>query len=144
MACTYGADVRLWIETAVADTYAMVKGEQEVSVSMSAAELDGSSKDSWPEKVSCRGAITRSISVSGLFEFPDANGGEKLYEALRDGNILRVQLRKDGTAATSADAFFEGQVNVFSAPRTFDTDLQRYSYELKPHGKPTIDELYVA
>jgi predicted secreted protein len=117
-----GNDYRLWIEQTAAGTYAEIKGNQDLSVSRSAATIDISSKDNFPYAARAAGMREVSISASFIPDLPDTTGFGRL-ETLAQSTVssaFKIQIRKGGSAgATPADVVYEGSVYVTD----FDTNF---------------------
>lgn len=97
-----GRDYRLWVETAVAGTYAEVKGNQELSIGRDGSTIDLGTKSDFPYSPQAAGGRSLSVSASFIPDLPDA--GYTRFMSLANGATttpIPIQIRKGG--ATGAD-----------------------------------------
>ena len=110
MAKKLGNDYLLWIKGDL--DYALVKGQQSISISRDAGSIDTSTKDDEGYGTEAPGLKKLKISLDILPNLPDANG----YTALETNcnavpaEPFEIQIRKGGKTGTAADAVFDGLV----------------------------------
>jgi hypothetical protein len=138
-------DYRLWIESATPGTYNMIKGQQDLSISRNAAQIDTTTKDDYPYGTSAPGNRQLSINCSCIPDLPDANG----YTRLETQALLAVpaatkfQIRKNGSSGASpADVVFEGSMYITD----FNDDMGQNkavgkSFTLTAAAAPVTDAL---
>jgi predicted secreted protein len=119
-----------------------VKGQQDMSFAMSASETNITTKATYPYATAQGGLISISISVNGIADLPDANGYERLFDHLKSGTAIGIQIRKDGSAGDDADAVFECSMMVSETPHEAPLDgVLTYSLKLVPNAAPTVNDL---
>jgi predicted secreted protein len=112
MAKKLGNDYLLWVDSAQAGTYNLVKGQQSLSISRDAGSIDTSTKDDSGYGTSAPGLKSLKISLDMLPNLPDANGYTALETKCNAAPAVpfMVQIRKGGAAGVAADVVFEGSV----------------------------------
>lgn len=143
MATRLGADVRLWVESTTPGTYNEVKGQQDLSFAMTASETNTTTKSTYPYATAQGGLISVTITANGIADLPDANGIERLFDMLKAGTAVGIQLRKDGSAGTDpADVLWECSMMVGELPNEAPLDgVVTYSLKLVPAAAPTVNDL---
>jgi predicted secreted protein len=145
MAKKLANDYRLWIETAVAGTYAMIKGQQDLSLSRNAQQIDTTSKDDYPYGTSAPGNRQLSISCSIIPDLPDANGYTLLETKALAASPAAVnfQIRRNGsTGADPADVVFKGSMYITDFNDDFSQNAPvKKSFTLVSAAAPTTDVL---
>lgn len=143
MAKKLGNDYLLWVK-GDADAYAVVKGQQSLSISRDAGSIDTSTKDDAGYGTSAPGLKSLKISLDMLPNLPDANG----YTALETkcnaapAEPFDVQIRKGGAAATEADVVFEGSVyGNISSTEFGQNDAVKAKAEFSAAAAPVKDVL---
>ncbi|TCP33274.1 phage tail tube protein [Sphingomonas sp. BK235] len=112
MAKKLGNDYLLWIESATAGTFNVVKGQQNLSVSRDAGSIDTTSKDESGYGTSAPGLKSLKISLDMIPNLPDANGYTRL-ETLCNATPqapFNIQIRKGASTGTNGDVVFAGSV----------------------------------
>lgn len=108
-----GTDVRVWIESATAGTFNMIKGNTTLRRTRNGSTFSTGSKDDFPYDPQAAGTRTLSIAAEFVPQYPDTNGMGRL-ETLANGATpapFKIQLRKGGASGASpADVLFEGSV----------------------------------
>lgn len=144
MAKKLGNDYLLWVESATAGTYNLVKGQQSLSISRDAGSIDTSTKDDQGYGTSAPGLKSLKISLDMLPNLPDANGYTRL-ETLATATPaapFNIQIRKGGAAATGADAVFAGSVyGNISSTEFGQNDAVKAKAEFTAAAAPTTDAL---
>lgn len=142
MAKKLGNDYLLWIK---GDTdFALVKGQQTISISRDAASVDTSTKDDAGYGTSAPGLKTLKISLDIIPNLPDATG----YSALETNcNTVpaapfEIQIRKGGAAGVASDAVFDGLVyGNISSTEFGQNDAVKAKAEFTAAAAPTKDIL---
>lgn len=144
MAKKLGNDYLLWVETATAGTFALVKGQQSISITRDAGSIDTSTKDDAGYGTSAPGLKSLKISLDTIPNLPDATGYTRM-ETLCNASPqapFNVQIRKGGPTATSADAVFGGSVNGNIDSTEFgQNDAVKSKITFTAAAAPTIDTL---
>lgn len=107
-----GNEYMVWVESAVAGTYNVIRGQQGVTINRSATEIDLETKDDAGYGASAFGNKKLSIDLGIIPSLPDAGGYTRL-ETLCNASPaapFKVQIRKGGLTGVAADAVFEGLV----------------------------------
>lgn len=143
MAIKMGNDYRLWIESATAGTYNLIKGQQSLSYDRNSGAIDTSTKDAFPYATSAAGLFDVSISLDGIADLPDANGFTRTETQFKSQTTTKFQIRKNGASgATPGDVVFEGLCNILGLPITYgQNDAVKYKLSLGLAAAPTIDAL---
>jgi predicted secreted protein len=112
MAKKLGNDYMVWIESAVAGTYNVIRGQQGCTVNRSAGEVDLSTKDDSGYGTSSPGLKNLSIDFSMIPSLPDANGYTLLETKCNAATPapFNIQIRKGGLTGAAADVVFAGSV----------------------------------
>lgn len=144
MAKKLGNEYRLWIETAVADTYGEIKGQTSMKVNRQAGNIDTSSKEDFPYGTASPGARAITIDVELFPNLPDVNYTRlETKSQASPQEPVKFQIRKNGSAGSdSDDVVFESLLNIGN----FDTDFPmngvvKNTMQLTLAEKPTIDAL---
>lgn len=144
MAKKLGNDFLLWIESTVAGTYNLVKGQQSLSISRDAGSIDTTTKDDSGYGTSAPGLKSLKISLDIIPNLPDAQGYTRL-ETLANATpqaAFNIQVRKGGPAATTGDAVFAGSVyGNISSTEFGQNDAVKAKCEFSAAAAPTIDVL---
>ncbi|KKI17497.1 phage tail tube protein [Sphingomonas sp. Ag1] len=112
MAKKLGNDYLLWVDSATAGTYNLVKGQQALSISRDAGSIDTSTKDDSGYGTSAPGLKSLKISLDMLPNLPDATGYTRLESLCNAAPAVpfMVQIRKGGATGAVGDVVFEGSV----------------------------------
>lgn len=137
----YGNDYLGWFETAIAGTFAALKGQGTFSETRSQPEIDGSDKTSQGYSTGSFGLTKWSGDLDVRVNLPDA-----VYTRIEALSIARTpvmfQLRKGGEAGALADAVFAAKVNLTIKSRSFAKDgTVDVKIGLMLAAAPTIDTL---
>jgi hypothetical protein len=142
MAKLLAKDYRVWIETATAGTFAMIKGQQTLRLSQSSEPDDTTTKDDWPYKTMTSGPRGGSISVDLLPDLPDVTGFERAETFGISGAPIKVQVRRGGaTGASPADVAFEGSVILTGYESDMSSGPVKASFTMVLAAAPTINKL---
>lgn len=144
MAKKLGNDYRLWIAGSAPDTFAEIKGQQELKINRQAGNIDTSSKEDFPYGTSSPGARALTIDFGLLPNLPDVSGYERMETVSQASPQLpvRFQIRRGGSAGLPADVVFDAVMNIGN----FDTDFPQNGVvkttgQLTLAEKPTVDKL---
>lgn len=144
MAKKLGNDYLVWVDSATAGTYALVKGQQSVSISRDAGSIDTTTKDDQGYGTSAPGLKNLKLSLDTIPNLPDATGFTRL-ETLCNATPqapFAIQIRKGGPTATTADAVFAGLVyGNISSTEFGQNDAVKAKVEFTAAAAPTIDVL---
>ncbi len=112
MAKKLGNDYRVWLETVTPGTYAIIKGNQDLSINREGGTIDISTKDDFPYAAQAAGARSVSITASFIPDLPDATGYTRLMTLANAlvATPFNIQVRKGGTAGVTGDVVFECSV----------------------------------
>ncbi|KQO51408.1 phage tail tube protein [Sphingomonas sp. Leaf257] len=145
MAKKLGNDYLLWVESATAGTYNLVKGQQTLSVSRDAGSIDTTSKDDSGYGTSAPGLKSLKLSLDAIPNLPDADGYTRLETLCNaaPATPFNVQIRKGGqTGASPADVVFAGSVYGNIASTEFgQNDAVKAKIEFSAAAAPTTDKL---
>lgn len=139
-----GNEYLLWIESATAGTFNLIKGQQDGTINRSASTIDTSSKEDYPYGTSSPGSRSVTIPFTYLPNLPDASGHGR-FEAIANASTptsVKIQIRKGGATAVSNDAIFEAVMYITE----YTTDLSansavKVTATLTLASPPTIDAL---
>lgn len=143
MAKKLGNDYRLWIETAVADTFAELKGQTTTKINRQAGQVDTSTKSDWPYGTSQPGRRVLSIDFELLPDLPDAafTRMETLSQAVPQAPV-KFQIRKGGATGDTDDVVFEALMNIGNLDTDFpDNAPVKANGQLTLASAPTVDTL---
>lgn len=144
MAKKLGNDYLLWVESATAGTFTLVKGQQSLSITRDAGSIDTSTKDDAGYGTSAPGLKSLKISLDMIPNLPDANGYTRLETLCNatPASPFNVQIRKGGATAVAADAVFAGSVygNITSS-EFGQNDAVKAKAEFTAAAAPTTDAL---
>ncbi|QUT04842.1 hypothetical protein KFK14_17670 [Sphingobium phenoxybenzoativorans] len=141
MAKLLGNNYRLWVETAVAGTYAELKGQTTLKISRQANTIDTSTKDDFPYGTQAPGLKSLTIDVELFPNLPDT--GYTRYETLAQGSApVNMQVRKGGSSGDNDDVVFQASLYIGN----FDTDMSKndvlkVTSQLTLAAAPTVDTL---
>lgn len=139
-----GNDYRLLIDSATPGTPAMIKGQQDLSISQSGGTIDTTSKDDYPYGTAAPSTRSISISVSLIPDLPDANGYARL-EAVATAPVATpviVEIRKGGASGGTSDIVFKGSVYITDFNQSFgQNDAVKATCTLVAASAPTINTL---
>ena len=145
MAKKLANDYRLWIDSATPGTFAMIKGQQDISVSRNGATIDTSTKDDFPYGTQAPGLRSLSIPFSIIPDLPDATGYTRLETVALAATSTPVnfQIRKNGSSgAAPADVVFQGSMYVTDFNSSFgQNDAVKVTGTLVSAAAPTTDLL---
>ncbi len=112
MAKRLGNDYRVWIESSTPGTYAIIKGNQDLSINREGATIDISTKDDFPYAAQAAGSRSVTITASFLPDLPDATGYTRLMTLANAlvATPFNIQVRKGGTSGVDADTVFQSSV----------------------------------
>ena len=99
-----GADVLLWVNTEAG--YVVVGSQRDVTFDESTEEIDVSSKDSRARRV-LAGRYGSTVSLDALY-VPLDEGYLALQEAMRNGDLIRIEREESEAALEYADALVTG------------------------------------
>jgi hypothetical protein len=137
-------DYRLWID-AGAGTYNMIKGQQDLSLSRNAQQIDTTSKDDYPYGTSAPGNRQLSISASIIPDLPDATGYTRLETVALAAapTACNFQIRKNGaTGNSTTDVVFQGSMYITDFNDDFSQNAPvKKSFTLVAASAPTTDIL---
>lgn len=144
MAKKLGNDYRLWIEGATPDSFAEVKGNQDLRIARAGQTTDTSTKDDFPYGSAAPGLRTVTITAGFVPNLPDVNGFTRL-EGLANAPVAttgRIQVRKGGSAGATGDVVFDCLIYVTN----YDTDFGQNAPVGTPFtfvnaAPPTVDTL---
>jgi hypothetical protein len=145
MAKKLANDYRLWIESATPGTYNMIKGQQDLSVSRNAAQIDTTTKDDYPYGTSAPGNRQLSINCSIIPDLPDTTGYTLLESKANAATPTAVnfQIRRNGsTGADPADTVFKGLMYITDFNDDFGQNAPvKKTFTLVAAAAPTTDVL---
>lgn len=144
MAKKLGNDYLVWVETATAGTYALIKGQQTVSISRDAGSIDTTSKDESGYGTSAPGLKSLKLSLDTIPNLPDANGYTRLETLCNAAPAVpfNIQIRKGGQNGAVADAVFAGSVyGNISSTEFGQNDAVKAKIEFTAAAAPTTDTL---
>lgn len=144
MAKKLGNDYLLWVESTTAGTFALVKGQQSLSITRDAGSIDTSTKDDSGYGTSAPGLKSLKISLDTIPNLPDAQGFTRLETLCNTTPAVpfNIQIRKGGAAATTADAVFAGSVyGNISSTEFGQNDAVKAKAEFTAAAAPTTDTL---
>jgi predicted secreted protein len=137
-------DYRLWIDGG-AGTYAMIKGQQDLSLSRNAQQIDTTSKDDYPYGTSAPGNRQLSINASIIPDLPDASGYTRLETVANASSptACNFQIRKNGaTGNNTTDVVFTGSMYITDFNDDFGQNAPvKKSFTLVAAAAPTLDVL---
>ena len=144
MAKKLGNDYLVWVESDQGGTFALVKGQQSVSISRDAGSIDTTTKDDAGYGTSAPGLKSLKLSLDTLPNLPDSGGYTRL-ETLCNATpqaAFNIQIRKGGPTAAAADAVFAGLVyGNISSTEFGQNDAVKAKVEFSSAAAPTIDAL---
>jgi predicted secreted protein len=140
-----GNDRRLWIESATPGTYNMIKGQQDLSISRNATQIDTSSKDDYPYGTSAPGMRQLTINCTLFPDLPDATG-YTLLETKANAAVpaaVNFSIRKNGsTGADPADVVFKGSMWIGDFNTSMDKNgVVTVTFTLTAASAPVTDVL---
>lgn len=143
MAKLLGNAYRLWIDTTTTGgTYAIIAGQQSLTMTRKANTIDTSAKDDFPYATTAAGLFDVGVSLDGIATLPDANGftlAETSYKAQTTKNF---QIRKGGSSGTTGDAVWTAACNILDMSIDYGkNDAVKYKLELGVASAPTTDAL---
>lgn len=144
MAKKLGNDYLVWVESATAGTFNVVKGQQSVSISREAGSIDTTTKDDQGYGTSAPGLKSLSISLDTIPNLPDATGYTRL-ETLCNASPsapFNIQIRKGGPAGGPGDVVFAGLVyGNISSTEFGQNDAVKAKVAFTAAAAPTTDVL---
>jgi predicted secreted protein len=146
MAKGLGNNYFVWVESAVAGTYNLIKGQQSGKVTRNAGNVDLSTKDNAGYGSTAPGLKDWSIDLSVIPDLPDATGYTRLETlcAATPQVPFNVQIRKGGTAGVTGDAVFAGSVYGNIDGTDFaQNGAVGVTVKLLGNGAPTADTLAI-
>lgn len=144
MAKKLGNDYLLWVETATAGTFALIKGQQTLSVSRDAGSIDTTSKDESGYGTSAPGLKSLKLSLDTIPNLPDATGYTRLETLCNAAPAVpfNIQIRKGGQNGAAGDVVFAGSVYGNIASTEFgQNDAVKAKIEFSAAAAPTTDAL---
>lgn len=162
MAKKLGNDYMLWVESAQAGTFNVIKGQQSLSISRDADTIDTSTKDDSGYGTSAPGLKKLKITLDMLPNLPDADGFSRLEGLCNTlpAAPFNVQIRKGGatgagltaasagangsagTAASAGDVVFAGFVYGNLSSTDFgQNEAVKAKAEFTAAAAPSIDKL---
>ncbi len=144
MAKKLGNDYLLWVESAVAGTYNLVKGQQSLSITRDAGSIDTSTKDDAGYGTSAPGLKSLKISLDMIPNLPDANGYTRLETlcSATPAAPFNAQIRKGGATGGTGDVVFAGSVyGNISSSEFGQNDAVKAKAEFTAAAAPTTDSL---
>ena len=146
MAKGIGNNYFLWVESAVAGTYNMPKGQQTLQRSGGKTKVDTTSKDSGAYKTAAMTLSDWGLKMDMIPDLPDANGYTRLETlCLAYPSVpFNIQIRKGGTAGAGGDVVFQASVYGSMPSGAFDQDKAvTASFEFTLAAAPTTDVLAI-
>lgn len=144
MAKKLGNDHMVWIESATAGTYTVIRGQQGCTINRTSGSIDLSTKDDGGYGSSAPGLRSLSIDLSILPNLPDALGYTRL-ETLANAATpapINIQIRKGGLAGATGDVVFAGPVYANLDSTGFDQNAAvAVKTTFTGAGAPTTDTL---
>jgi predicted secreted protein len=144
MAKKLGNDYLVWVESAVAGTFNVIKGQQSVSISRDSGSIDTTTKDDQGYGTSAPGLKSLKLSLDTIPNLPDATGFTRL-ESLCNANPpapFNIQIRKGGANGAPADTVFAGLVyGNISSTEFGQNDAVKAKVEFTAATAPTTDVL---
>lgn len=146
MAKKLGNDYLLWVESATAGTFNLVKGQQALSIARDAGSIDTSTKDDSGYGTSAPGLKSLKISLDMIPNLPDANGFTRLETLCNAAPAVpfKIQIRKGGagSAGGAGDVVFAGLVYGNITSTEFgQNDAVKAKAEFSAAEAPTTDTL---
>jgi len=142
MAVLLGNNYLLWVESAVAGTFAALKGQGSYSESRSQPKIDTSGKETTGYTTGAYGNIGYEGSLDLRVNLPDAAYTRLETIANVPGTPVNIQLRAKGMAGVSADAIFAASVYPSISSRNFNKDgTVDVKVSLSLAAAPTVDTL---
>jgi hypothetical protein len=141
MAVLLGNDYLAWFETAVADTFAPLKGQGTYTETRNQPKIDTSAKDTGGYSTGAFGNVAIDGSLDVRVALPDATYTR--VEAMANSRTpINFQIRKNGLAGVLADAVFTCLVYVSIASRAFNKDgTVDVKISIGLAAAPTVDVL---
>lgn len=142
MAVLLGNAYLAWIEGAVADVYAPIKGQGTFTETRSPQKIDTSDKTTSGFNTGAFGNTDWSGELDVKVKLPDAGGYTRLETQCNAGVPFNFQIRKNGLGGQTADAIFAASVYGSIGTRTFNKDGTvdvKVNFALA--DAPTIDAL---
>jgi predicted secreted protein len=142
MATLLGNNYRLWVESATAGTYNLIKGQQSLSYSRKANTIDISTKDNTPYAASAPGLFDVSITLDGIADLPDTTGFTRVETQFKAQAVTKFQIRKNGASGVTGDAVFEASCYILDLSPDFgQNDAVKYTVALGIASAPVTDTL---
>lgn len=130
---------RVYLETAVADTYAAIGGQRSSSKTSSRSTFSKATKGG---DVDVQGVGLRSLQLTceGMPDLPDANGFTRAKTLYAAGTTIGVQVRKSPFA--DSDDVFECDMIISNIDESYPfNDGVGYQITFVPAAEPTNDTL---
>lgn len=143
MAKKLGNEYRLWIETAVVDTFVEIKGQTTLKINRQAGNVDTSTKSDFPYGTSQPGRRALSVDFELLPDLPDTafTRMETLSQASPQAPV-KFQIRKGGSAGATGDVVFAALLNIGNLDTDFpDNAPVKANGQLTLAAAPTVDTL---
>jgi len=143
MAKKLGKDYYLWIESAVAGTYNIVKGQQELEYAESAGTVDTTTKEDFPYGTSQPGNRNISLDFSCIPDLPDASGYTRFETVANSATPqINIQVRKGGPTGGAPDVVFQCLMNVANKTTSMGNNAPVGSkWQLTNAAAPTTNAL---
>jgi hypothetical protein len=149
MASTFliGNLYRLWVEGAVAGTYASPNGQMDGVLSRTSTKFNTTSKDSaaattgvvWDTEAVA--TLVGGITLSGEFLYPDVAGIQTIETNFNLGSPKNFQIRRNGLSGVSpGDVLWQALMNIDEL--TFDFKFKEkcsYALKLSLAAAPTVN-----
>lgn len=94
MAVKLGNDKQLFVQSATAGTYNVVKGQGNLTRGQKAATIDISDKNNAPYGLTAPGNFDISLDMAGVMDLPDVNGIERVYTQFKARATELFEIRK--------------------------------------------------
>lgn len=122
MAKRLANEVMVWVESATAGTFNVIRGQQGATINRNADTIDTTTKDDSGYGTSAPGTKALTIDLSIIPNLPDVNGYTRLETLANAANPapFKVQLRKGGLTGVAGDVIFEGSVYANLDSTAFD------------------------
>jgi hypothetical protein len=144
MAKKLGNDYLVWVDSATAGTFSIVKGQQSISISRDAGSIDTTTKDDLGYGTSAPGLKSLKLSLDTIPNLPDATGFTRLETLCNTvpQAPFNIQIRKGGPNGAAGDVVFAGSVyGNISSTEFGQNDAVKAKVEFTAAAAPTTDVL---
>jgi hypothetical protein len=137
-------DYMVWVESATAGTYNVIRGQQGATINRSSSSIDTSTKDDSGYGTSAPGLKGLTVDFSMIPNLPDITGYTR-YETLCNAQPVapfNVQIRKGGLTGSTTDVVFQCLVYGNLDSTGFDQNAAvAVKSTLSAAAAPTVDVL---